>query len=95
VATPKGRKSQEAQERRVNALKTYGRLAKARYDMGTNSYLQVLDANRSLFSSQLDYVQTQTTVLASLIDIYRSMGGGWVDIAEQSTAGELFCTHSR
>ena len=62
--------------------------------MGTKSYLQVLDANRSLFSSQLDYVQTPTTVLASLIDIYRSMDGGWIDIAEQGTAGELLCTHS-
>jgi len=56
--------------------------------MGTTSYLQVLDANRSLFSSQLDYVQTQTAVITSLVDIYRSMGGGWINVAEQSTAGE-------
>ena len=88
VATTKGRKSQEAQGRRVKALQTYSRLAKAQYDMGTTSYLQVLDANRSLFSSELDYVQTQTTVITSLVDVYRSMGGGWLDIAEQGTADE-------
>ncbi|MCU7817155.1 MAG: efflux transporter outer membrane subunit [Candidatus Thiodiazotropha sp. (ex Rostrolucina anterorostrata)] len=88
VATTKGRKSQEAQGRRVKALSTYSRLAKAQYDMGTTSYLQVLDANRSLFSSELDYVQTQTTVMISLVDIYRSMGGGWLDIAEQGTAND-------
>ncbi|MCP4339295.1 MAG: TolC family protein [Desulfobulbaceae bacterium] len=60
----------------------------AQYDMGTTSYLQVLDANRSLFSSQLDYVQTQTDVMTSLVDVYRSIGGGWLDIAEQGTAND-------
>lgn len=83
VATTKGRESQEAQGRRVRALATYSKLAKEKYDAGTTGYLQVLDANRSLFSSQLDYVQTQTAVLTSLVDVYRSMGGGWLDIADQ------------
>jgi len=45
--------------------------------------LTVLNANRSLFSSQLDYVQTQTTAFTSLIDVYRAMGGGWVDEADR------------
>ena len=85
TATTKGRESQEAKGRRVKALETYARLARKQYDSGTTSYLQVLDANRSLFSSQLDYVQTQTTVLSSLVDVYRTMGGGWLDIADQET----------
>jgi multidrug efflux system outer membrane protein len=85
VATTKGRESQEAKGRRVSALETYARLAKNQYDAGTTSYLQVLDANRSLFSSQLDYVQNQTAVLVSLVDVYRAMGGGWLDIADKET----------
>ncbi|MEN8685961.1 MAG: RND transporter, partial [Desulfuromonadales bacterium] len=52
---------------------------------GTTGYLQVLDANRSLFSGQLDYVETQTTVLTSLVDVYRAMGGGWIDVADSGT----------
>lgn len=88
VATTKGRESQEAQMRRVSALETYARLSKDQYDIGTTSYLQVLDANRSLFSSQLDYVKTQTVVMTSLIDVYRSMGGGWLDVADLDTADE-------
>jgi len=67
----------------VNALQTYARLAGHQYEAGTTSYLQVLDANRSLFSGQLDYVQTQAIALTSLVDVYRSMGGGWVDEAEK------------
>ncbi len=85
VATTKGRISQEAQGRRVNALATYSRLATEQYNAGTTGYLQVLDANRSLFSSQLDYVQTQTRVMTSLVDVYRSMGGGWLNIADRGT----------
>ncbi len=88
VATTKGRESLNAQGRKVNALQTYASLAKEQYDAGTTSYLQVLDANRSLFSSQLDYVQTQTAVLTYLVDVYRAMGGGWLDIADQETARE-------
>jgi len=85
VATTKGREVQSAKGRRVNALQPYAKLAGAQYDAGTTSYLQVLDANRSLFSGQLDYVQTQSDVLSSLVDVYRAMGGGWVDIADQGT----------
>lgn len=88
TATTKGRESQEAKGRRVSALETYARLARYQYDAGTTDYLQVLDANRSLFSSQLDYVQTQTAVLTSLVDVYRAMGGGWLDIADRGTARE-------
>jgi multidrug efflux system outer membrane protein len=82
TATTKGRASQDAKWRRVKALETYARLAGYQYNAGTTSYLQVLDANRSLFSGQLDYVLTQTAVLTSLIDVYRAMGGGWIDIAD-------------
>ena len=88
VATTKGRESQEAKGRRVNALETYARLAKDQYNAGTSSYLQVLDANRSLFSSQLDYAQSQAVVITSLVNVYRSMGGGWLDIADQLTVRE-------
>ncbi|MDX2481970.1 MAG: efflux transporter outer membrane subunit [Desulfuromusa sp.] len=82
VANTKGREVQAAKGRRVNTLQTYARLAGYQYDAGTTGYLQVLDANRSLFSGQLDYVQTQATVLTSLVDVYRAMGGGWIDKAD-------------
>ena len=86
IATSKGRESQAAKKRQVNALNNYARLAGFQYDVGTTSYLQVLDANRSLFSGQLEYVQTQTKALTSLVDIYRAMGGGWLDIVDQEAA---------
>lgn len=48
--------------------------------------MEVLDAERSLFDVELAYVQTRATVLASLIDLYKAMGGGWITVAEQLTS---------
>lgn len=73
------------QTRQVEALASYARLAKLRYDNGYTSYLELLDAQRSLFNAELDYTRTQGDVFQSLVNIYRAMGGGWVVIADQST----------
>ena len=43
----------EALGRQVVALKEYARLAQVRFDEGYTSYLEVLDANRSLFNAEL------------------------------------------
>ncbi|MRR36678.1 TolC family protein, partial [bacterium] len=85
VSTTKGREQLESQGRQVNALNDYARLSRLQYEGGTVSYLQVLDADRSLFSGQLSYVQTQTGVLTSLVNVYKSMGGGWVNEADRLT----------
>jgi multidrug efflux system outer membrane protein len=42
----------------------------------------VLDAERSLFNAELNYTQTQADVFNALVNIYKTMGGGWVDIAD-------------
>jgi multidrug efflux system outer membrane protein len=83
VNTTKGREQLAAQTRQVAALSTYARLAKLQYEAGKTSYLQVLDADRALFSGQLTQVLTQTVTLGALVDVYRAMGGGWVDVADQ------------
>jgi len=65
-------------------LEKYLRLATARYDNGYSSYLEVLDAERNLFSAQLSYVQGQAALLQALINLYKAMGGGWVGDAAGS-----------
>jgi multidrug efflux system outer membrane protein len=82
VSTTKGREQLASQLRQVGALSTYARLAKLQYEAGKTSYLQVLDADRALFAGQLAQVQTQTGTLVSLVDVYRTMGGGWIDEAD-------------
>jgi outer membrane protein, multidrug efflux system len=68
-----------AQGKQVDALKVYADTARLRYDNGYTSYIEVLDAERSLFNAQLQYAQTQE----AMINLYKAMGGGWVGEAQQ------------
>jgi len=73
----------DAQMKQVEALATYARLARLRYENGYTSYIEVLDAERSLFSGQLTYAQTQDLLLRALVNLYKAMGGGWVVEADK------------
>lgn len=76
------RKQLEAQKQRVSALRIYADLARIRFDNGYSSYIEVLDAERSLFDVELAYIQTQGSLFQALINLYKAMGGGWVTEAE-------------
>jgi outer membrane protein TolC len=53
------------------------RIAQNRYRNGYSSYLDVLDAQRTLFSVQTSVVQVKNNLLLAQIDLYRALGGGW------------------
>ncbi len=72
------RKELEAQAQQVDALRHYAQAARLRYDNGYTSYIEVLDAERSLFDAELSYAQTQGGICQALINLYKAMGGGWV-----------------
>jgi multidrug efflux system outer membrane protein len=78
----KSKQRLDALERQVRALQNYARLARMRYDEGYTSYLEVLDAERSLFNVELTHTGSQYNMFRSLINIYKSMGGGWVEMVE-------------
>ncbi len=75
----------KAQEALVASLKEYARLAWLQYHGGYTPYLTVLDAESQLFQSELSLSETKTSVLTSLVSIYKAMGGGWVNEAEKLT----------
>lgn len=75
----------DAQEKQVEALATYARLARLRYENGYTSYIEVLDAERSLFNAQLSYAQTQDLLHRALVSLYKAMGGGWVVEADKQS----------
>ena len=78
IAGQKTRETLAAQEERVEAMRDYARLANLRYDNGYSNYLEVLDAERGLFSAELDYTQAKGDTYSSMVDLYTTMGGGWV-----------------
>ena len=65
------------QERLVEALTASSQLARQRYQGGLDSYLPVLDAQRSLFQGELELARLRQQQLASVVLLYRALGGGW------------------
>ncbi|MGE5465974.1 MAG: efflux transporter outer membrane subunit [Ignavibacteria bacterium] len=51
------------------------KLATARYDAGISSYLEVLDAQRELFSAQQNAVQARRQLLSTGVQLYKALGG--------------------
>jgi outer membrane protein, multidrug efflux system len=66
-----------AQQSLVNAVAETHRLSNSRYEKGIDSYLSVLDAQRSLFAAQQGLVYLRLTKLASQVRLYAVLGGGW------------------
>ena len=65
------------EEKLVNTLQETVRLSELRYRGGLDSYLQVLDAERNLFSGQLVLSELRLQELLSIVNLYRALGGGW------------------
>ena len=47
------------------------------YVRGLVDFLTVLDNQRSLYTAQDQRVQSEQTLIVSLIAIYKALGGGW------------------
>ena len=65
------------QEVTVADLHESVRLSEMRYKGGTTAYLEVLDGQRSLYSAELTLAQARGNEYQSLVQLYRSLGGGW------------------
>ncbi|MBA2722859.1 MAG: multidrug transporter, partial [Methylibium sp.] len=52
-------------------------LSDLRYRAGAASYLDLLDAQRSLFAAQQAALQTRLVQLQNQVTLYSVLGGGW------------------
>jgi multidrug efflux system outer membrane protein len=66
-----------AQQSLVDAAAETYRLSVSRYDKGIDSYLNVLDAQRSLYAAQQGLVSLRLAKLANQVQLYAVLGGGW------------------
>jgi multidrug efflux system outer membrane protein len=67
----------EAQQSLVKAVGEAFRLSTSRYDKGIDSYLSVLDAQRSLYAAQQGLVYLRLANLVNHVQLYAVLGGGW------------------
>ena len=66
----------EAQQSLTDATAVSYRLSEARYRNGIDSYLNVLDAQRSLYSAQQGLITVRLSQLVNLVTLYKVLGGG-------------------
>lgn len=52
-------------------------LSEQRFRQGVDSYLNVLDSQRSLYTAQQNLVDTRRERLSNLVTLYKALGGGW------------------
>lgn len=60
----------------VDAAAATRRLSDARYEKGVDSYLSVLDAQRTLYSAQQSLIAVRLARITNRVTLYRSLGGG-------------------
>lgn len=69
----------EAQTALVQASGEAFQLSQARFDRGVDSYLDVLDAQRSWYSARQTLISTRLSRLTNGVTLYKALGGGWTD----------------
>jgi len=83
----KSREQLEIETQEVATLHKYAHVARLRFDSGYTSYIEVLDAERSLFNAELSRTETKGILFQALVNLYKAMGGGWVVEADRMTTG--------
>lgn len=65
-----------AQQSLTDATSESYKISQARFDKGVDSYLTVLDSQRSLYGAQQNLITARLTRLANLVTLYKVLGGG-------------------
>ncbi|MGE5160707.1 MAG: efflux transporter outer membrane subunit [Betaproteobacteria bacterium] len=77
VEVRKRQEFRQQQELLVNALADASQVANIRYEGGVSSYLEVLDTERQYFDAEVQLVLAKRDEYASVIQLYKALGGGW------------------
>ncbi|WP_420156175.1 TolC family protein [Siphonobacter sp.] len=65
------------QTQQVEVLRQAARTSDNLFATGYATYLEVITAQRSVLESELSLINTKRSQFLSLVDLYRSLGGGW------------------
>jgi multidrug efflux system outer membrane protein len=77
IAYQRTQEFRNKQEQRTQAHRDATDLANVRYEGGVTSYLEVLYNEQELFNAELGLAQARRNELLSVVELYRSLGGGW------------------
>jgi multidrug efflux system outer membrane protein len=77
VAYQKYAEVEKERAREVGAFQSAFKIANERYVAGLSSYLEVLQEQQQLFPAEILLAQARYNRLATLVQLYRALGGGW------------------
>jgi len=64
-------------EASAESYREAARLARALYQAGSSSFLEVLDAERSLYSAEDTLIQSRVAIATDYVALNKALGGGW------------------
>lgn len=73
----------KSMQSQVNSLRRAVDIAQLQYHNGYTDYLTVLDAERELFSAELNLASALQSRLNAVVSVCQSLGGGWSDKTEK------------
>ncbi len=79
-------RQRQAQEALVAASQRAYDLSQQRYKAGSDSYLAVLDAQRSYYGAQQGLIATRLAQQNNRVTLYKALGGGWQEHSRGTTA---------
>jgi multidrug efflux system outer membrane protein len=77
IAVRTARDEAVAEATQANALRQALDIATLRYNAGLANYLDLLEAQRSVFSAELALSQSQLGELLAAVQMYKAIGGSW------------------
>jgi multidrug efflux system outer membrane protein len=83
VAFAKEQEHREALNNAVAANRKATDLSKKLYTQGQTDFLNVLNAERSLYTSEDALVQSSRSIATDLVALYKALGGGWEPTTDQ------------
>lgn len=78
----------QAQRALVQATSESYRLSSARFQQGIDSYMSVLDSQRSMYSAQQGLITTRLSRQTNLVTLYKALGGGWKEQTDVATGSK-------
>lgn len=78
ISNQKLKEQFDIQARQLEILQGIHHLELRRYDGGYSSYIDVLNTEQNLYNAEITQVQNRRDICVALIQVYKTMGGGWL-----------------
>ncbi len=69
-----------------DAAEESAQMARARYELGADDFITVLDSERTLADANITLAESQSATAQYQIDLFRALGGGWDDKSAEEPA---------